>query len=65
MNEDQIREWIDNASYQNLLSKWRSAPAGDPFFRGEIGQYYSKVMNEKKAQLASGEAVSISKAIDK
>lgn len=48
MTEQQMREWIDNASYEELLRKWRFAPVGDPFFQGEMGQYYSKVMAEKR-----------------
>lgn len=35
-----------------LLSKWRKASAGDPFFRGEIGQYYRRVMFEKKEKMS-------------
>jgi len=47
MNE-KIKNWIDNASYHELLSRWRFAPIGDPLFQGETGKYYSKVMFEKK-----------------
>jgi hypothetical protein len=47
MNE-QIKNWIDNASYQELLSYWRNAPMGDYMFHGEAGDYYSKVMQEKR-----------------
>ena len=47
MNE-QTKKWIDNASYQDLLAKWRFAPIGDPMLQGEIGEYYSKVMFAKR-----------------
>lgn len=47
MNE-KIKRWIDNTSYQDLLRKWRFAPLGDPMFQGEIGEYYEKVMAEKR-----------------
>lgn len=43
-----MKKWIDNASYEQLLAKWRFAKIGDPYFQGEIGEYYSKVMNEKR-----------------
>ena len=49
MNE-QVKNWIDNASYEQLLSKWRFASIGDPMFQGQTGEYYSKVMFEKKKQ---------------
>jgi hypothetical protein len=37
-----MKHWIDTAPYEALLRKWRFAPAGDPFFQGEVGEYYSK-----------------------
>ena len=47
MTNDQ-KKWIDNASYTALLYKWRFAPSGDPMFQGDTGDYYAKVMAEKK-----------------
>lgn len=47
MNE-QHKAWIDKASYEELLSRWRFASLGDPMFQGETGDYYSKVMKEKR-----------------
>ena len=61
MTPDQ-KAWIDNASYESLLSKWRFAPAGDPIFQGECGQYYSKVLAEKRSANPGG-AVAASKQI--
>ena len=55
-----MKEWIDNATYQQLLSKWRFAPAGSSWFQGETGAYFQKVMAEKKAQ-NPGAAVRASK----
>ena len=56
------KNWIDNATYFQLLERWRFAPVGDVMFQGEVGEYYSKVMHEKKAKEADG-GVSVSKAI--
>ncbi len=56
------KQWIDNASYETLLSKWRVAPFGDQMFQGDAGAYYAKVMFEKKAALADN-GVSASKNI--
>ena len=60
---EEMKKWIDNASYEQLLSKWRNAPSGNPFFQDEVGQYYSKVMAEKKAEVGNGEHVRASKSI--
>ena len=62
MINEQIKSWIDNASYESLLSKWRFAPAGDPYFQGETGDYYKKVMCEKRDANPAA-AVSASKRI--
>jgi hypothetical protein len=48
MTPEQQR-WIDSASYEQLLEKWRFAPAGDPMFQGDTGDYYSDVMSQKKS----------------
>jgi len=58
-----MKDWIDNASYEELLSKWRFAPIGDLFFQGEIGNYYSKKMAEKRKEMDISEHVKISKNI--
>ena len=42
------KKWIDEASYEQLLEKWRFAPAGDPMFQGDTGDYYSNVMKQKR-----------------
>lgn len=63
MSEEQMREYIDNASYGQLLHKWRFAPSGDPFLQGEIGDYYKEVMFTKKDALEHSEQVRISKAV--
>lgn len=48
MIDPKIKQWIDDASYEELLRKWRFAPAGDPYFQGETGTYYSNVMAQKR-----------------
>ena len=45
-----FKDWIDNASYEELLKRWRFSEAGDPIFTGEIGEYYKQVMNERRDQ---------------
>ncbi len=60
MTEQEMKQWIDDAPYERLLGKWRFASAGDPFFQGEVGQYYSEVMARKRGE-NSGRHVAASK----
>lgn len=57
------KEIIDSMSYSQLLRKWRFAPAGDEFFIGEVGDYYQKVMDEKRQIIGVTAAVRASKEI--
>jgi len=63
MTDDEIRAWIDNASYEELLKKWRFALAGDPFFLRPMGDYYSRVMARRRKEVGPEEASSASKRI--
>ena len=63
MTPDEMKQWIDGASYQELLQKWRFAPAGDPFFVGEVGDYYVAKLAEKHTEVGDAEHTRISKAI--
>ncbi len=42
------KNYIDNLSYCQLLEHWRFAPIGDKWFQGETGDYWVKIMAEKK-----------------
>ena len=42
------KKWIDEASLETLLSKWRFAKVGDPLLQDDTGQYFSKVMFAKR-----------------
>lgn len=53
---------IDDLDYEQLLSRWRFAPSGDPWFQGETGHYWSKRMAEKR-DADPGGAVQASKNI--
>lgn len=63
MKEEEIKAWIDNASYEDLLRKWRFTPTGSPFFQGEMGNYYQVVMARKRQAAGEAEHVRASKAI--
>jgi hypothetical protein len=63
MTQQEMKDWIDSASYEQLLRKWRFAPAGDPFFCGEIGGYYTEKLHDKKQEVGQSEHVAASKSI--
>jgi len=40
------KQHIDSMTYEGLLSQWRFAPVGDPWFQGETGKYWGERMKE-------------------
>lgn len=52
---------IDEMSYSQLLSHWRFAPIGDPWFQGETGKYWSERMHELREKGA--DHISASKSL--
>lgn len=63
MTDAQMKAWIDGATYQQLLSKWRFEPAGSPWFQGEMGDYYTAAMKREREETPPGEQVAASKAL--
>ena len=60
---DETKKNIDEMSYEGLLSLWRNAATGHPYFQGETGDYYRKSMAEKRAVVGNAEHVRASKNI--
>ena len=63
MTDKEHKDWIDGASYRQLLSKWRFEPSGSPWFSGEVGEYFSAAMVLKQQETPHGEQVAASKNI--
>lgn len=63
MINETMKEWIDNATYEQLLEHWRNAPIGNPIFQGDIGKYYSEVIRRKRSEVGHNVAVAASKRI--
>lgn len=55
------KDHIDGLSYEALLSHWRFASVGDPWFQGETGDYWSKRMRELR--VAGANHVGASKSL--
>ena len=47
----ELKQQLDNMSYRDMLEKWRYAPVGAAVFQGESGEYFRKVMLEKKEKV--------------
>lgn len=63
MTEIEIKKWIDKASYETLLRKWRFAAAGDPIFIKGICNYYSRALHSKRKEIGEANHTVISKKI--
>lgn len=57
------KAWIDSATYEQLLSRWRFEPVGSPWFDGEIGEYLTKALLAKRRAVGDGEHVRASKSL--
>jgi hypothetical protein len=63
MTSEEMKKQIDNMTYEKLLSCWRYAPTGSPYFRGEVGEYYKEVMKKKRAGVGILAHIAASKRI--
>lgn len=63
MTIQDLKNKIDGMSYEQLLGHYRFAPSGDPMFVGEVGEYYMKVMAERKKIVGDAEHTATSKLI--
>ena len=63
MTPEEMKKWIDGASYEQLLSRWRNAPVGDQMFVGETGDYYKQKMEERRQEVGDAEHVKASKSV--
>ena len=52
------KNWIDAASYEDLLRRNREAPLGDLIFLGDTGQYFCTSMKRKYPGDAEHTAIS-------
>jgi hypothetical protein len=60
---DNLIAWIDRASYEQLFERWRFAPLGEPLFQGDVGDHYTAVMSQRRAEVGPVEHSATSKRI--
>lgn len=61
--DEKTRIEINRMSYKEMLRLWRHSSSGIAMFRGETGEYFTKVMAEKKAALCNLDQVIASKEV--
>jgi hypothetical protein len=57
------KKWIDDSDYESLLQLWRFSKDSEPLLQGECGNYYKKVMFQKRDAVGPEEAVRASKSV--
>jgi hypothetical protein len=62
LRQQEMKQWIDDTSFEELLRHLRTAPADDSLLQGVIDSYYNKVLEEKR-KVNPKEAVAASKRI--
>ena len=60
---EEMKTKIDIMSLREMLAKQRFASIGDPLFQGDIGEYFLKVMREKKSAISNDEWSNISRSV--
>lgn len=60
---NKLKQWIDNASYYQLLRKNRFGKSEDPIFQGDLGKHFMDTLTKKRNNLTHNEQVKISKQI--
>ena len=60
---EETKKNIDNMTYISMLSLWRNAQIGHPYLTGIVGDYFSEVMKNKRAEITAEEHTQASKHI--
>ena len=63
METEEMKSWILKSDYETLLRKWRFGEVGDPYFQGEVGEFYKNTLFAKRDALPHEEQVRASKNI--
>ena len=46
-----LKAWIDNATPEEIMRKWRFAEAGSEIFQGEVGKHFAKTYGQMRSSL--------------
>lgn len=56
MTEKQL-QWLKQATREELLDRWRTAPLGDPLVSGTNGRVFKRILFPKNRQKTTGRAI--------
>ncbi len=54
MTYEEMKQWVDSATYEMLLVRWRDLPFDDPFFF-QLGEYYLQKIVDKRSEVGEEE----------
>lgn len=64
LTKQRMLEWIEGATYMELLAKWRFEPVGSPWFSDEeVSKAFEEALKRKKVEVGHEGAVAASKLI--
>lgn len=63
MTPEEMKAWIDTASYEEMLNKWRFEPSGTPWFQGEVGIYFDEAISKKREEIGEEAAIRANKNV--
>ena len=58
-----MKSWINEASYEQLLARWRFSKSDDKMCQGSLGEYFAREMERKGSALSDAERVETSKRV--
>lgn len=63
MTNEEMKRWIDHATYEQLLAKWRFEPIGSPWFNVEVGDYIYQRMSQLRSRMSAEDHTKASKYV--
>ena len=63
MLNEATKKLIDDMPIREMLVKNRFSSISDPFFSGETGDYFLKVMSEKRKEIGDAAWTALSKSV--
>ena len=62
-NTQEAKDWIDQASYEDLFYKWRFEPSGSKWFTGEVGEHFTETIKQRRQEVGPEQHTQTSKKL--
>ena len=63
MTPKEMKKFIDNMTYEQLLERWRFGRWDDVIFQNETGKYFAEVMTQRRKEVGEDVHTQTSKRI--